>query len=246
MMKNIKSIGLIGFGSFGELIVRYLGERFVFEVHTRSKPTNKIKTANFVSLSQATSQPIIVLATPLAAYKKVLESISKNAPKNAVVIDVCSVKVVPFKMAKKYLREDIEFIGTHPLFGPQSATKSLTNQTIVVCNKNNSVSLNKLNKLLVDLGLKVVKMTATEHDKQMAEVHALTFFVARGLMNTGLHKNTLLTPSFQKMLDLAELETHHSEALFQTIEGGNPYARSTRQTFIKQLKSLNKGIKRIS
>lgn len=245
-MKNTNNIGLIGFGSFGELIIQHLGTKYNFLVNTRSKPTKKVEKASFVSLSQATSQPIIILAIPLSAYKKTLIAISKNAPKNAIVIDVCSVKVVPFKMAKKYLREDIEFIGTHPLFGPQSAVKSLKGQTIVVCNQKNTLELEKLNKLLVGVGLKVVKMSADEHDKQMAEVHALTFFVARGLMKTGLHKNTLLTPSFQKMLDLAELETHHSEALFQTIEGGNPYARSTRQKFIKELKGLNKGIKKIT
>ncbi len=245
-MKNIKKIGLIGFGSFGELIVKHLGDRYLFEVHTRSKQSSKVKNANFVSLKNATSQTIIVLATPLSAYKKVLESVSQNAPENAIVIDVCSVKVVPFKMAKKYLREDIEFIGTHPLFGPQSAAKSLNNQTIVVCNQKDTPAIGKFDKLLKELGLKITKMTAVEHDKQMAEVHALTFFVARGLMNTGLHKNTLLTPSFQKMLDLAELETHHSEGLFQTIEGGNPYARLTRQKFIRELKALNKGIKKIN
>lgn len=244
-MKNTNNIGLIGFGSFGELIIQHLGAKYNFLVNTRSKPTKKVEKASFVSLSQATSQSIIILAIPLSAYKKTLIAISKNAPKKAIVIDVCSVKVLPFKLARRFLRADIEFIGTHPLFGPQSAAKSLNGQTIVVCNQKDTLTLEKFNILLIGLGLKVVQMSADEHDKQMAEVHALTFFVARGLMKTGLHKNTLLTPSFQKMLDLAELETHHSESLFQIIEGGNPYARSTRHKFIKNLKALNKKIKSV-
>lgn len=228
------------------MVVDVFGQDYAFEVHTRTKPKTLPNNTKFVSLAQAVSQPIIILAVPLSAYKNTLKSISKHAPQNAVVVDVCSVKVVPAKMAQKYLRDDIEFVGTHPLFGPQSASKSLRGQTLVLCNPKESEFIIKFNALMNKKGLNIVKMSSQEHDRQMAEVHALTFFVARGLMNTGLHKNILQTPSFQKMLDLAELETHHSQALFETIEGGNPYARAVRIKFIKQLKSLNKNIRKIS
>lgn len=243
---NKKTLGLIGYGSFGKLVVDVFGQDYSFEVHTRTKPKTLPKNTKFVSITRVSSKPIIILAVPLGVYKNTLKHISKYAPKNAIVIDVCSVKAVPFKLAQKYLRDDIEFVGTHPLFGPQSAAKSLNDQTLVLCNPNETEFINKFNKLMHKKGLNVIKMSPQEHDRQMAEVHALTFFVARGLMNTGLHKNTLQTPSFKKMLDLAELETHHSQALFETIEGGNPYARAVRIKFIKQLKSLNKNIRKIS
>ncbi len=237
------TIGLIGYGDFGRLIIKFLSKDHDFEVFSRSAKESNTKSVSFVSLNKCVNNKYIILATPLSAYKKILQQISKSAPKNAVVIDVCSVKVEPQRLAKKYLRSDIGFIGTHPLFGPQSATNSLKNHKIVICTQNKTSFANNLESYLSKLGLKVIHLTAQEHDKQMAEVQALTFFVARGLMNTHLHKNILTTPSFKKLLDLAELESHHSDALFNTIQTGNPYAKTARNKFIAMLKQLNKKIK---
>lgn len=239
---NKPTISVIGYGSFGKFIVDKLKNDYSFEVFDKSGNAKPSKNIAFVNLNRAAKNKYIVLAIPYSAYKTTLQKISELAPKNAVVIDVCSVKVLPLKAAKKYLRDDIEFVGTHPLFGPQSAQNSLSKHLIVFCTPKSKFS-QKLESYLKNKGLKLIHMSAKDHDKQMAQVHALTFFVARGLMKSDLHKNTLTTPSFKKLLDLAELESHHSSALFNTIQSANPYSKTTRSKFIKKLKSLNKQIK---
>jgi prephenate dehydrogenase len=83
-------------------------------------------------------------------------------------------------------------------------------------------------------------MSAAAHDKLMAQVHALTFFLARGLSAYGLKANKFQTPSFQMLLDLVELDSKHSTELFETIEIGNPYAKQARADLLDKLNSIHK------
>ena len=41
------------------------------------------------------------------------------------------------------------------------------------------------------------------------------------------------------LVDLAELESHHSEELFRTIQTGNPYLAEIRSQFISTAKMIN-------
>lgn len=81
-------------------------------------------------------------------------------------------------------------------------------------------------------------MTNEEHDKRMAEIHALTFFIARALTKLDLQSEPFMTPSFQKLLDLVALDESHSEALFRTIENGNPFAADERKKFLDELNAI--------
>lgn len=89
------------------------------------------------------------------------------------------------------------------------------------------------------LGLKIVRMTSEEHDKMMADLHALTYFVARGLSRYGVQEDIAHVPSFQTIRDLITFDRSHTEELFQTIELGNPFAKSAREKFIKTLQEIN-------
>jgi prephenate dehydrogenase len=84
-----------------------------------------------------------------------------------------------------------------------------------------------------------MRMTSEEHDKAMAEVHALTFFVARGLERTGLQASPFQAPSFQMLLSLVAFDKTNTEDLFRTVELGNPYAKSAREKFVKTLQQIN-------
>lgn len=131
-------------------------------------------------------------------------------------------------------------VATHPLFGPESAAKTLSGHTFVLCrDASNNAEATVIADFANKLGLNVVEQTTIEHDKEMATVHALTFFIAQGLVNNKIHDASLRTPSFQKLLSLAELERHHSEELFKTIQQGNPYASSVRAQFMQELQNID-------
>jgi chorismate mutase len=131
-------------------------------------------------------------------------------------------------------------VSTHPLFGPESSATSLEGHVIVLCaEQSNQHYYQKVKDFCRRLNLSVVEMSAEDHDKEMATVHGLTFFVAHSLKDMGLHSQKLATPSFKKLLSLAELEEHHSLDLFKTIQEGNPYAERTRSQFADEVDNLS-------
>lgn len=93
------------------------------------------------------------------------------------------------------------------------------------------------------LELEVKEMSADEHDKSIAVVQGLTFFVAHTLETMGIHDEPLHTPSFARLLHLAELEQHHSQQLFETIQLGNDYAPAVRKAFLDVAEDIDKRLK---
>jgi chorismate mutase len=131
-------------------------------------------------------------------------------------------------------------VSTHPLFGPESASDSLAGHVVVLCKEQSEPAhYQKVKDFCTELSLKVIEMSAEEHDKEMATVHGLTFFVAHSLKDMGLHSQKLATPSFKKLLSLAELERRHSLDLFKTIQEGNPFAEQIRSQFADEVDNLS-------
>lgn len=241
-MKSRPTLGIIGHGSFGRFAAEKLSHYFDVKIYdkNRSQLVNLAKHCEAVSLITVAKQPIIILAINIDDYPTVLPQIAPYLKKGSLVIDVASVKLASLKHAQAYLPSKCQFLSTHPLFGPQSAQK-LKGHTIVLCSQ--VLTQEKVLRFLKKLGLDVVIMDPREHDRQMAVVQGLTFFMARGLMNSEIHNHDLSTPSFKKLLALAELEAHHTEALFQTIQRYNPYAKAMRRRIIQQLQKLDRSIK---
>ena len=78
------------------------------------------------------------------------------------------------------------------------------------------------------------------------DLHGLTFFVARALKDLGLDDQRLSTPSFKKLLQLAELEEHHSHELFVTIQAGNAYSNDVREHFVELCNLLDAEIDQLT
>ena len=237
-----KSVGLIGYGSFGELLVELLHGRVKTKVYSRT--SGKVPRHLRASIEEVAVCDYVVLAIPLAVYQAVLAELAKLIAPTTVVIDVCSVKVVPCELISELLPHN-RLVATHPLFGPQTAAAGLKNLTMVICDEESDAA----QALLVDafcktLGLKVVHMSADEHDRQMAKVHALTFFVAEALNGLDLESVTLKTPSFAKLTDLASLTEVESRALLDTLQTGNPYAAGVRREFVRKVEEQELGLRR--
>ena len=244
-MVNSKIVGLIGYGSFGKLTAAHISRYAPTLIYSPSlKPSSKLpKNCHYASLKElAAKSDLVILAVNLDELELVLKTIAPLLKPTCLVVDVCSVKVKPAELMQKYLPKTVQILATHPLFGPQSASEEqngLAGHTIVVYPiRIKNFTLIKL-FLSQKLKLKVVEMSPKEHDKQMALIHGLTFFLARGLMKMNLSTTGLNTPSYKKLLSLAELEKHHSKELFKTIESGNPYAAEIRQKMIKVLTKLH-------
>ena len=180
---------------------------------------------------------VIFLCIPLDAYPQVLDQLAPHLDTETLVVDVCSVKVMPAKLLAKHLPDHKNILLTHPLFGPQSWNNG-TQLDLVVTSEMDDKAKEIVTYCDKTLGLRILHMTNEEHDKRMAEIHALTFFIARALTKLDLQSEPFMTPSFQKLLDLVALDESHSEALFRTIENGNPFAADERKKFLDELNAI--------
>jgi prephenate dehydrogenase len=233
----MKSVGIIGYGSFGAFLVRKLSGKVGVKVHD---PYADVPQGLSCSIEAISKCEYVVLAIPVSAYKETLNKIKLLITSETVLVDISSVKSVPVSLLKEFLPKQKRVI-MHPLFGPQSAEESFDGHVVVMCpSESDKESYDSVREYVESLGLKVVEKTPEEHDKEMALAQGLTFFLARALLRSQVHDVELITPSFKKLLDLAELESHHSEDLFKTIQLNNPYTAEMRSQFIQVIDNLNK------
>src|SRR4051812_20523648 len=132
----MKSLGVVGFGQFGELAVRILKDHF--DVLVTDRATGAAARAAeagvaFGSLADAAARDVVVVAVPVVAMQEVFGAIAAHLAPGALVIDVGSVKMLPVQWMTELLPAHVDLVATHPLFGPQSARDSLQGLRFVVC-----------------------------------------------------------------------------------------------------------------
>jgi prephenate dehydrogenase len=232
----MKSLGIIGYGSFGSFLYRKLKSHLDIKIYDPEVAPPEGISAGFKDVAAC---DFVVLAIPVDGYDEVLSELKHIMSKTSVLVDISSVKTVPYEKIISELPDQSRVV-LHPLFGPQSAEESFDGHVVVMCpDASTPVPYKVVKEFILSLGLKVEEMIPEEHDNEMALVHALTFFVARSLLNMGVTETRLQTPTFRKLLDLVDLEKHHSEDLFRTIQLANPFAGAVRSKFIEKVVSLN-------
>lgn len=235
----MKKISLIGLGRFGKLVAKILKEDF--EVLVTDK-VDKEKEAQelgveWVSLKEAASQKIIILTVPISKLEDVLLKIKPFLKEETLIIDTCSVKEYPLHLMEKILPEKVEFIGTHPLFGPDSFHEK--DRKVVIC-QGRSSKLEKVKKYLQRKGFKVIVTTPQEHDQKIAQTLALVHFLGRALLKMNLKQEEIKTLGYKKLLEILETVEHDTPQLFYDMHHYNPYAKEVREKFLESLKNWRK------
>lgn len=238
-------IGIIGLGGFGSFLAAHLA-RFV-DVTVHDIVDRRVDAADigveWGTLEEAASKDVLILAVPLNSLKVVLRQLSDGVRRELLVLDVCSVKHVPIQLMREHLPH-AELVGTHPLFGPESAKGGLLGHTIVLCPiVVCSAHLRHLRTFCSrDLGLNIIEIGPEEHDRQMATVQGVTHFIARAASEIGIGPSNLSTAAYRHLLEVTRLLKNDSWDLFETIQQGNPFAREMRRVFMEKLKELESRI----
>lgn len=245
-MSTISTVGIIGLGSFGRFVYEIIPETIAKVGYDPEKSNSVHPDIYYVDFEELLENSnVLVLAIPLEAYSTVLPKISRRIREDQLIVDVCSVKVIPERLIKKYLPNHPNLLITHPLFGPQSFKKKVGNNKLIVTKTVGKLADDILLHCLDNLGIESIVMSAEEHDRAMADIHALTFFVAKSLEKMGLKTHELPTPSYSMITDLVDFSKSHSPELFATIENGNPFAKEIRSHMIKTMTDVDEMISEI-
>jgi len=240
-MRGKINIAIIGYGRFGRLLAEILSSFGNIFIISRSKlKDKKFKQINYQDLKL---MDWIIPAVPISALEKVLKKISPLLKPGSLVMDVSSVKVYPCQWLKKYLPQEVETIGTHPMFGPDSVQNGLTGLLVVICPvRITAKKLRQVKDIFQRLGLKVITTTPDNHDREAAKSLALVHYLGRSLMKMKIKKQTISTLGFNRLLAVNETVNNDTWQLFLDMQNYNPYSKKIRKDFIKSLQIIEKKI----
>jgi len=125
-MKNL-NIGIIGWGRFAKILTKYINQHLPQTQVLVSSRQNKVSLKNIADCQ------VIIPCVPISAFKSVIQKLAPLLKPNSLVIDVCSVKTHPVKIMKSQLPKNVNILATHPMWGPESARRSLKGLTTVLC-----------------------------------------------------------------------------------------------------------------
>ncbi len=243
----MRTLGIIGFGGFGQFMVKHLQPYISVTVHDLSDLSHIAAEHNveWGTLQDTASKDIVILAVPVQFLEPLLIEIKGYLKSDALVVDVSSVKVKPIALMLQHLPLTVDILGTHPLFGPQSGKNGIKGLNMVVCPVR-SKKMRAITHFLTNvIQLNVLERTPETHDKQMAYVQALTHFIGRSINEMDIPDVEQKTPAYQYLLDIKRNLGGDSMDLFLTIELENPYAKKVREEFMGALKNLNDRLEHI-
>lgn len=235
-MTSDPRIGLIGLGAFGRLAARHLAPHCDLVGHDPA--ASGLEHGRLGTLADAASQPVVVLAVPVRAIAAACEAIAPHLAPDALVLDVASVKLRPMAEMRAALGPDVRIVGTHPLFGPQSAAGGIKGLPIVLC-PDRGENTEAIERFLAGLGLTVHVSDADTHDRAMASVQALTHLVSKVIADLGLSRAPYTTRSHDLLIQAADLVAGDSDELFRAIERDNPHAADLRARFFEAARALD-------
>ena len=197
-----KKITIVGFGLIGSSVAREIKKhklsRFVSACDISSKHLTEIKKLKLAdevtpNLKQSMiGSDLIIISTPLSAYKEIFVTIKKFANKNVLVTDVGSSKLEVVQMGEKILKNHAYFVPAHPIAGTEQSgpTAGFVNLfknrwcIITPCKLTNQHSKNKIKKLWEIFGSNVTIMKPKNHDNTMAITSHIPHLIAYNIVGT--------------------------------------------------------------
>lgn len=232
------TIAVIGYGRFGQLLTKIFLENSDahVEVISNKRPSNTHKQLSFVRLDEIGSADLVIPCVPISAFEQTIQKIAPLLKDSAIVMDVCSVKVLPIKIMRKHLPKNVQVIASHPMFGPDSFRihKGLKKLKLVLHNVNaSSLIFANMKSFFEQLGLTVIELTPEKHDQFLARSLGYSYLIGKIGQRLKLRQTPIDTYDFQLLLQNKKIVSNDSEQLFKDLQTLNPFAKDVQKKFKK-------------
>ena len=175
------NVGIIG-GSdgLGKTLIYYFRDEFNVFIsgrdHKKGRRVADEMNVNYIESNEglANISDILVISVPIQHTSDVIREVAPFMKSGSVMIDVTSVKEGPSRTMAEVLPESVEYIPTHPVFGPR--TTRLDNQVIVLTADKKGKWYRKVYDYLAGKNMRIIETTAEKHDFMMSIVQVLTHF----------------------------------------------------------------------
>ena len=230
------SLGIVGFGAFGQLAALHLSRYFEITAYDPSPEVaqaTKQLGVRMSSLHSVSQSDVVLIAAPVSSFERVVSQIAIASKPGALIVDVGSVKVVPSEIMQRLLPNHVDIVASHPLFGPQSAMTGIKGLKIAVCPIQGRGHVRLAAFLRKALGLTVIMTTPEDHDQEAAIVQGLTHLIAKVLLKMGPLPTRMTTKSFDLLSEAISMVQYDAPEVFEAIEKANPYAETVRRRFFE-------------
>ncbi len=214
----MKTVSIVGFGRFGKVLHRLLKDDF------------KIIIYDHHNEKEVYQSEVIFFAVPISTFESVIKKHKKYFKESQLLIDVLSVKMHPKKIFEKYLKcLKTQVLLTHPMFGPDSSKDGFSGLPIIIDQfKTNQENYLFWKNFFIKKELKVIDMTAQEHDKLAANTQGLTHFIGRLLGELKFAPTDIDSLGTKKLREVIEQTGNDTWQLFNDLQSFNPYTKSMR------------------
>lgn len=228
-MRADVTVGLFGFGGFGQLIAAHLGPHVDLKIHDAYA-----SVFGGASLAETAECDVIILAVPVSEIRGICEDIADILKPGAVVLDVGSVKLAPIADMVECLPEHVQIVGTHPLFGPQSAKGGVAGHKLSLCPVRGEAWRAIRVFLARKLTLNVITCRPEDHDREAAMAQGLTHLIAKVMTEMGPLPTRMTTTSFELLSRAVEMVKDDPPSVLHAIESANPFAAEVRESFFRR------------
>ena len=237
-------VALLGFGRFGRALGSLLAEAQIpyRALDSRVDVPEAVRAGGLPELVAGAS--FVVVAVPVPRTREALEELRPHLTPDQTVLDVGSVKLHPAAALEAVLGDAVPWVATHPLFGPVSLALAERPLRVVVCpSPRHPQAAARASDLYRRIGCEVIEQTAEGHDRVMAHTHALTFFVAKGMLDAGAGMDVpFAPPSFQAISRTIETVRSDAGHLFAAIQRENPFAGEARRQLLEALVQIDRAL----
>ena len=239
---NRMTVGIIGFGRFGQFWAKTISGRHAVIVHDRNPEVQDVALkigVKFAELSELCAKSnTIFICIPINQFDATVKSIKPYIKSPITIFDVCSVKVHPASVLQKNFSadNDIELIATHPMFGPDSGASGLTDLPMVMWPLSpNKAQYDEWKLYFSELGLSIVEMTPDKHDLLAANSQGITHYIGRVLNEMHLSETPIDTEGFRILQSVIKQTCNDTWELFNDLQYYNPHTRDMRVKLGKTL-----------
>ena len=218
--------GLGRFGSFWAECLYKAGCEVIAYSRSEHEVPDGVRRADE---SEVLNAPYLFFSVTISAFESVLERVGSQIGKDTVVMDTCSVKILPSMWMKKYIPADRTIIATHPMFGPDSGRNGIEGLPLVMCPVTApDEKYDEMRAFFKSMGLDVLEMSAEEHDEEAAYSQGVTHFVGRTLSQMGMKPTPIATQGYRNLMTIVEQTCNDPIQLFYDLQRYNPYAKEMR------------------
>ena len=261
----MKKIFIIGCGLLGSSLVRRIAKKKLakkISIYETSK-SNIIKIKKLklpVKFAKTlkdgvSNSDLIIFCTPMSEYKKLILKMNNFISPNTIITDIGSAKMNSSKIIKKFLKNGINWIQSHPIAGSEVSGPEHGKENMFVdkwCvlikdKKTNLKHLRFLNSFWRKVGSKTVLMSSEKHDQIFSITSHLPHLIAYNLVKSAKDyekkiKLDLIKYSAGGLRDFSRIAASN-EIMWRDIFFDNSYNISkTIDIFVKNLKDFKKDI----